>query len=63
MLARPLFESDSGLGHDILALPYTCKGKVPEIDDYGMLEPDTNDIHLLGGLQITFQPGKSNISY
>jgi hypothetical protein len=49
---RPLVFRNSGLFHDVLALPYTCKWQVPEIAVNKVLKASANNKHFLGGLHV-----------
>jgi hypothetical protein len=42
--------------HDILALPNTCKRKVPEIAVHNVLEALANQRHILAAIKIRFTP-------
>ncbi len=55
---HPLVGTNLSLVQYILALLDTCKGQVPEIAVDEMLKANANDIHVLGGLQVTPQPEK-----
>ena len=56
MFCPPLVFLDLSIVHDILALPNTCKWKVPEIAVHDVLEALANQRDILAAFQIKFTP-------